>query len=119
MSRKRTVFIGAIAIVALFGAALYSNPLRRSDTGVRRWLEKTTPMGSSLSDVETVAFERRWPVSRHEGRPRDGAPYGAYLQGELGRYWSVPFYTHVTVFWSFDTNNHLTDIQVWKTTDGL
>lgn len=119
MSKRQRLLVGAVFIVTLIGIILYSNPLRRSDAGVRRWLEKTTPMGSSLSQVEGIAFKRDWPVSHHIGRPRDEAPHGTYLQGQLGRYWSVPFYTYVTVFWSFDTNNFLTHISVWKTTDGL
>ena len=109
-----------MVLIALSSAALYSNPLRRSDAGVRRWMERKTPMGSSLRNVEALAFKSGWPVRYHFGRPPiDQAHYGTYLQGNLGRYWSVPFFTYVTVFWCFDTNNHLTDIQVWKTTDGL
>jgi hypothetical protein len=115
MTRKVTIAV-VICAVALI-AFLASNPLRRSESSVRHWLEKTTPLGSSLADVQATATKRGWYHARSQGS--DGHTTGAYLRGELGDYQGFPFRTSVTVFWDFDASNRLADIRVWKTTDGL
>lgn len=68
----------AILVVAALVGGVASNPLRRSEAGVRSWLEKTTPLGSSLADVRATATRRGWYDARHRGS--DGHP----LRGELG-----------------------------------
>ena len=115
MARKLIIAF-VVCVVALF-AFLASNPLRRSESGVRRWLEKTTPLGSSLSDVQATATRRGWHGARNEGS--DGKTTGTFIRGELGDYQGLPFRTSVTVFWEFDASNRLANIRVWKTTDGL
>jgi hypothetical protein len=114
----------APAALIVFGALLAfyaSSPLRRTDAGVQRWLEKSTPVGSSLSDVEAVATRRGWYFHRGEAGGHDG-PWqftGTYIRGELGEYQGLPFRTSVTAFWEFDVSNRLMGIRIWKTRDAL
>ena len=115
MARK--LIIAVVVCAVAFIVFLASNPLRRSESGVRHWLEKTTPLGSSLPDVQATATKRGWYDVRLQGS--DGKTTGTYLRGELGDYQGFPFRMSVTVFWEFDASNRLADIRIWKTTDGL
>jgi hypothetical protein len=112
MARK--LIIAFVVCVVAFVAYLASNPLRWSEPSVRHWLEKTTPLGSSFSDVQAIATHRGWYDARYQGG--DGHTTGTYLRGELGDYYS-PLVTSVTVFWEFDASNRLSNFQIWKTTD--
>lgn len=115
MARK--LVITFIVCAVAFVAFLASHPLRRSEVSIRRWLEKTTPLGSSLSDVQATAARRGWYDARAQGS--DGNTTGTYVRGELGDYQGLPFRTYVTVFWEFDASNRLSDIRIVKTKDGL
>jgi hypothetical protein len=115
MARK--IVIAVVVCAVAFIVFLASNPLRRTEPSVRHWLEKTTPLGSSLADVQATATKRGWFDARLQGS--DGRTTGTYLRGELGDYRGFPFRTSVTVFWEFDASNRLSDIRIWKTTDGL
>lgn len=116
--RKLIVVIlaGGLAVAGF----LASNPLRRSDAAIARWIERMTPMGSSLSDVETAAVARGWFRYR-ENDKEDGywRFRETYVRGELGEYQGVPFRTSVTAFWEFDSADRLVKVRIWKTRDGL
>jgi hypothetical protein len=112
----RTLVLSVVVCVAAFGA-LTLNPLRRSEASIRSWLEKATPLGSSLSHVQATATQRGWYDARAQGS--DGHTSDTYIRGELGDYQNLPFRTAVTVFWEFDASNRLSDIRIWKTTDGF
>ena len=115
MTRK-IVVVATLCLVAV-AVFLVSNPLRRSEASIRGWLEKSTPLGSSLAEVQSVATRHGWYDPQFQGS--DGHTTGTYIRGELGDYQGLPFRTSVTVFWEFDSSNRLTDIRIWKTTDGL
>jgi hypothetical protein len=115
MARKLVIAVLVCAVA--FIVFLASNPLRRSEPSVRHWLEKTTPLGSSSSDVQAAAMKRGWYDAGLQWS--DGLTTGTYLRGELGDYQGFPFRTSVTVFWEFDASNRLADIRIWKTADGL
>jgi hypothetical protein len=115
MARK--LIIASFACIAALGAFLASNPLRRPEPNVKRWLEKITPLGSTLSDVQATAERRGWYLRNRQGS--DGSTTGTYIRGELGDYQGLPFRTSVTVFWEFDPSNRLANIRIWKTTDGI
>ena len=115
MARKLVIAV-VVCVVALF-AFLASNPLRRSESSIQRWLQQATPLGSSLSEVQATTTQRGWYFAQNQGS--DGKTTGTFIRGELGDYQGLPFRTSVTVFWEFDASNRLADIRVWKTTDGL
>ena len=115
MARKLIIALIVCAVALL--ALLALNPLRRPESSVRRWLEKTTPLGSTLSNVQATVTQRGWYFSQNQGS--DGNTTGTFIRGELGDYRGLPFRTSVTVFWEFDGSNQLANIRVWKTRDGL
>ena len=97
---------------------------------IRASLLRSTPLGSSSQQVRAFLERRGWLSTNYIGstgflKQENGAPaveVGATsFRGELGHYCSLPylFQTSVTAFWGFDTNGHLIDVWVWKTTDGL
>ena len=114
---KRKVAILSVVCLLALATFLASNPLRRSEASIRSWLERTTPFGSKLPDVQSEATRRGWYHPNLQGS--DGRTSGTYIRGELGDYQGFPFQTSVTVFWEFDASNQLTNIRVWKTTDGI
>jgi hypothetical protein len=121
MARKFIIASAALVVIAAVLAFYTSSPLRRTEAGVRRWVQKSTPLGSSLSDVEAIATQRGW-FSYRGGAGGLSEPWrfaGTYVRGELGEYQGLPFRTSVTVFWEFDASNRLADIRIWKTRDGL
>lgn len=118
MFRKLIVVIIVCGLaVAVF---LASNPLRRSDAAIAHWIERMTPMGSSLSDVEAVVVTRGW--FRYRERDKQDGYWRfneEYIRGEIGEYQGLPFRTSVTVFWEFNSADRLVKIRIWKTRDGL
>ena len=118
MALKGRLFAVALAALGLIlGGLTVANPLRRPEAGVSSWLAKRTPLGSSWERVRDVAQQHGWYNPNLQGS--DGRTSGPYIRGELGRYWSVPFYTYVTVFWEFDSSNRLANIRIWKTVDSI
>ena len=115
MARK--IAIVAILLVVALAGCVTSPPLRRSEMSIRQWLEKTTPLGSSLADVRATATQRGWYDANLQGS--DGHTTGTYIRGELGDYHGFLSATSVTVFWEFDVSNRLSNIRIWKTTDSL
>ena len=114
---NRRFIIGIILLIAaLVGCAAF-NPLRRSEPSIRHWLEKTTPLGGTIDQIRAIAIQHGWYNANSQGS--DGYTTGTYIRGELGDYQGIPFVTSVTVFWEFDANNRLSNIRIWKTTDGL
>jgi hypothetical protein len=114
--------IALSSLIACGGAITFyaSNPLRRTDTSVRRWLEKMTPVGSSLSEVEAVATRRGWfPDRRPGGHAGMWRFSDTYVSVHLGEYQGLPWRTDVTAFWEFDPSNRLTNIHIWRTIDAL
>ena len=120
MSKKRIILCGITLVAAVFCAIWYLSPLRRPDFGVRAWVLKKTPLGSSLADVESVVTRRGWFVYR-AGTGYDGhwSFSGTRIRGELGTYQGLPLQTSVTAFWQFDASDRLTNVLIWKTRDGL
>jgi hypothetical protein len=113
---KIAIVLGIIVLLGIFASNIALNPLRRSAPSIRQWLEKTTPLGSTLAEVEATATKRGWYDSNLQGS--DGKTKGTYLRGELGHYREI-FTTSVTVFWEFDSSDRLVNIRIWKTMDAI
>lgn len=133
MVRKLAVILG-VAGSALVIAVLASNPLRRSEESIERWLEKQTPLGISAAEVQAIATRRGWcehPAALCEGgwihtsRLLDGsrrarsADARYFIRGELGSYQGLPWRGYVTAFWEFDGAERLVAVQAWKDWDTL
>lgn len=111
MTRK--VFILVIPCLIALAVFVSASPLRRPESSIQSWVEKETPLGSSLAEVQAEATRRGWYDPRTQGS--DGRTSGTYLRGLLGEYRGLLFVTSVTVFWEFDSNNRLANIRIWKT----
>ena len=108
--------IALLALTAILAVAVVvvmaSNPLRRSDALVRAWLLEELPLGSSSERVRAVAKARGWfDPFRQRG---DGACYGPYIRGELGRYRTGGTHVYVSAIWEFDSSNRLTHVRIRK-----
>lgn len=133
MARK-LILLGSVGVAVVFSVVLLSNPLRRSEEAIGRWLEKTTPLGSGMLEVRAAAMRQGWceypaahcdAVNIDDGliytdRPaKSGAVAAKYMRGHLGSYQGLPWRAFVAVFWEFDEEGRLVAIQVWKTRDTL
>jgi len=110
--------------------------LRRPVEEIREYLLELTPVGTHVTEVVAVIEGREtwrfWGVNERfgfamrNGRPSEPNPNDIAagnvigtqsIRVELGSYWGSMFsiyITHVTVFWGFDENSQLIDIQVRK-----
>lgn len=116
--RSRLMVVGLLLILALAGwARMMWNPLRGTDDAIREWLLTETPVGLTSEEVREIARGRGWfdPFRQRS----DGITSGPYIRGELGGYWTVPVYIHVSAIWVFDSSNRLSTIRIWKTVEGL
>jgi hypothetical protein len=79
------------------------------------WLLEKVPLGSTSEQVRAFAKTRGWfdPL-RQRG---DGACYGPYIRGELGRSWSGAVRIYVSAIWWFDSSNRLAGVRIWKKTE--
>jgi hypothetical protein len=103
------------AALALTMAVNSRDPLRRSDAALRMWLLEKAPLGSTPEQVRAFAKTQGWfDPFRQRG---DGACYGPYIRGELGRYWSGAVRIYVSAIWWFDSSNRLAGVRIWKKTE--
>lgn len=112
LTRMATMVVAAL-LVLLTGCTVTS-PLRRSEDGIEKWVEKATPLGSSFSDVKATATRHGWYDAN--AQRSDGRVTGKFIRGDLGEY-GFPFRTSVTAFWLFDANDRLISVRIWKTSD--
>jgi hypothetical protein len=115
------ISIGVIGVAGI-AAALSLNPLRRSDSEIRKWVLQKTPIGSTRDDVMAVVAKEHW-----EGHPEfRGVPprtplpprekcYGA----DLGSYQSLPWRCRADAFWTFGVDDRVADVYVSSWCEGL
>jgi len=133
-SMKYTLCAVLVIILVVF-IAIFSNPLRWSDAYVRNHVLKLTPIGMSMEDVIVViegqeAWETRYIdyesgyLSRGPLVPDRPVSFSGYsiigeksIRALVGEY-KYLLVTSVTVFWGFDENSELIEVEVWKTVDG-
>lgn|SRR6266540_828856 len=130
---NRTTLVAGLSLTALLvgGCCLVPHRLRRSEANLRASLLKSTPPGSSFSDVWTFAGKRSWLVRGHGtnygitpadvGGPRAATePVGVKsIHGHLGHYWGCPWRIDVDAYWAFNAEDRLIDVWIWKTPDAL
>jgi hypothetical protein len=127
MKKNLTISLIGIAVVAIAAAGVF-NPLRKSEEKIKHVLLQTTPLGTSKSEVRSVADKKRWLDGRYAGTTgflkqetgKDPQVIGVTsLRGHLGSYreFPIPLRADVTAFWAFDGGGRLVDVWVWKTTD--
>jgi len=114
------VAVGAIAVASV--ALLASNPLRRSDDAVHRWLLTNVPIGSDLATLQAVAKREGWRIKGTWPGHQPHSDWGG-IDGDtvawiyLGGYRNV-LSTDVDSFWAFDGSGKLLDVRTRRMTDG-
>jgi len=125
-----------VSIMLVITIVIFSNPLRRPDSLVRQYVLNLTPIGMSMEDVVEVIEGQEgwkiwhindeggylsqgplvpgWPVSSLSGRSVIGEKS---IRANIGEYQYL-LVTSVTVFWGFDENSELIEVEIWKTVDG-
>jgi hypothetical protein len=121
----------------LWVITLFSNPLRKSETYIREYLLKLTPLGTDMDDViDIIKAKNKWKIFYVDnsigyylspnGRPSEGArvyPETSIVGKKsirvvLGIYGLV-FKTGVSAYYGFDEMNLLIEISIKKDTDTL
>src|SRR5262249_31794835 len=106
------VALGLVCIVASFAV----NPLRRSESDIRKWLLKQAPLGSTRNDVLVVVKKRGWSLHpEYRGRfINGGVPTGGFW-AEVGTYTGV-LGTNGDANWSFSLPDHLSEMygEKWR-----
>lgn len=111
--RRRNIAIIAIVFTAAVAVRIATNPARRSDGEIRRWLLTITPRGTKSNEVWSVAYRRGWQlVSPTKVNPQTNTV------GKLGGYQGFPFYTVVYGIWEFDASNNVENIRISRIMDG-
>ena len=114
------IFITIIVLIA-------SNPLRRSETHIREGILKITPIGTNIEEVFKVVDEKKWVIGPpDEQKPRmptsqvlkDDAIKKKRIDAVIGEYRTI-FDTSVSVFWYFDDDLKLIDVEVSKDYDSV
>jgi hypothetical protein len=116
------IIIALVVLITLGGVVTFyaRNPLRRTDEGVKRWIEKLTPLGSSTADVRAIIVGRGLiPDERPGGHDGYWQFTNTYFRAHLGGYQGLPFRTDITAFWEFDASNRLSSIRILRTRDAL
>jgi hypothetical protein len=122
--RTVSVVLIGIAIVGVAGIAadLTLNPLRRSDSEIRKWVLQKTPIGSTREQVMAVIAKEHWgghPEFRGSP-PRGPLPPPEWCYGaDLGSYQGLPFRCRADAFWTFDFHDRVTDVYVSSWCEGL
>jgi hypothetical protein len=113
----------AVGVIAVAGVALLaSNPLRRSDDSIHRWLLKNVPIGSDLATLQAVAKRKGWRINGTWQGHQPHSDWGG-IDGDtvawiyLGGYRSV-LVTDIDSFWAFDEGGKLLDVHTRRMTDG-
>lgn len=104
------VTLGLFCIVAHFAL----NPLRGSESDIRKWLLKQAPLGSTRNEVLIVVKKRGWSMHpEYRGRFINGSVPTGGFGAELGTYTGLSD-TNVDAYWSFSSTDHLTEVYVNK-----
>ena len=108
-----------VLLVGIVAAKVMLNPLRRSESGVQKWLLEQTPLGSTREQVLVVAAKRGWKVHpEYRGRfINRSLPVGGF-GAELGTYTGVSD-TKVDAYWRFSVTDKLVEVYVNKWNEGF
>jgi len=125
-------------MIFLVVMGMITNPIRRTNVGVRRDLLRNIPIGTSLEDAINIAeknnrwtirvVRERFGVVLEEHLTPSRAPFSTdqisnaigkkSIEIHLGHY-SMILRVDVTAFLAFDENNELIEIFILREYDGL
>jgi len=141
------ILLTILVIVALLGFHAYrtrglyprdyDNPLRKLPEEIKIIFLEFTPVGTSMEDVLYVIKDNEeWEsgyVNDKQGYTVFRGRVGDYIPNDLesyfvgvksiratvGTYYNGYLLTHVEIFWGFDEDSNLVDLDVRKTTDNF
>ena len=115
-----TLIISLIMIVAV--AIFLSNPLRKSNDQIRESVLEITPLGTNMEDVlKVIETKKKWKVVwinndyKHEFTDLSGdfVIGTTSIKASIGKYRNF-FEVDVQVYWGFDENSKLIEVEVRK-----
>jgi hypothetical protein len=116
-----SLLLGALVLgIAGWLFAIESNPLRRSEDGLRTWVLQKTPLGSSRSQVIAVSAREKW--GDNDTYVGTGMPPNVgvtHFGADVGSYHGFLLPCHVHAYWSFDADDKLIDVYVFRWCEGL
>ena len=124
----KSTFIVSICIMMVIVAVIASDPLRRSNTHIREQVLKITPIGTNMENViEIIENNDKWeienvyygsdytnqkPLSPELPTESEGSPTWDKSILVLGGEYRTIFITSVTIFWEFDEDSKLIEINI-------
>jgi hypothetical protein len=131
MKRKSTIWVGvSFGIIILSCAAILSNPFRGSEQHIHDWLLKRAPLGSSIEDVKSMISKNGWKLD-YDWKGTPSAVSEKQYPGVQGEHiigvlhldhhhgFPIPLNVDIDVYWGFDSQDRLIDLNVRKMTDSL
>ncbi len=118
MHPKRPLVVAASGVVVLLAAWVHLRPAWESEEDIHNALLRVTPLGTSMTEVRSVAESRSWirPDVRTDsyitfatGTDTDVTA----LSGQL-RHDPFPYRTSVVATWEFNGSNRLVRISVLR-----
>ena len=122
------LLVAAVIVVTIF---VISNPLRKSEERIRDSMLVQTPIGTSMEDViTTIENEKEWKTDWVDDDfayrlDEDGKEYipeskEKSIRVNIGTYRKIIIFpVHVSVYYYFDEESTLLDIEVTKNMDTL
>ena len=127
MKAKWVIGIFAICCAGIIVRDAWIHPLWMPASGLRSWILRRAPLGSSSEQVDAFIAAHHW--SRHYDwhgtpSPTSEKPYPAVkgtrvIGAYLGGYQGIPFRADLDAYWGFDESGHLIDLNVRKMVDAL
>ena len=115
---KRPAIVAASGALVLLAAWLYLRPAWESETAIRDSLLKVTPLGSSISEVRSLAASRGWvqPDARVDSYVAFSTGAGLDVSAFSGRlrHDPFPYRTAIAATWEFNRSNQLVNISVLR-----
>lgn len=118
MFPRRLLIVAASGGSVVLAAWLYLRPAFESEARIRNGLLEVTPLGSSMSDVRSLAEGEGWiqPHVQSESYMGFSAGTGIDLTAFSGqlRHDPFPYRTAVSATWEFNRSNQLVNIKVLR-----
>ena len=124
-----------LLVVIMIGIQMLINPLHRSETSIRNYILRLTPLGTSMEDtIKIVKNSNKWEVRSidyENGFWSQGRPIPGGIKDEQGRtiigeksirvensyrafYSLFLLETVVNIYWGFDADGKLIEVYVSK-----
>ena len=118
--------LGLIAVLFLAGCSSFD--FWRSDDSIQACILKSTPIGSTPEEVNSLLFRNEWRTTGYEphreftldGKADPKWKDTSYIEAYIGHY-NVAVFTRVDILacWIFDKNQRLEEVRIFRTDTSL